>query len=74
MVVTACVCLYTFYIATYMAQLNPLIAPQVKTASVSGAQPTSRRVCAGANHNSDNSADLEPVPPSRKRAELHECR
>lgn len=34
LVVTACICLYMFYIITYLAQLNPLIGPQLKTANV----------------------------------------
>lgn len=34
LVVTACLCLYMFYIITYLAQLNPLIGPELKTEEV----------------------------------------
>ncbi len=31
MIVTAATCMYLFYVITYMAQLNPLMAPALKT-------------------------------------------
>lgn len=34
MVVCTCVCMYTFYICTYMCQLNPLMGPQLKKDTV----------------------------------------
>lgn len=34
MVVCTCVCLWLFYVITYMAQLNPLVAPQLHASSI----------------------------------------
>eukprot|EP00054_Salpingoeca_dolichothecata_P014353 m.80924 g.80924 ORF g.80924 m.80924 type:complete len:78 (+) comp20951_c0_seq2:659-892(+) len=30
MVITTCVCMWLFYLFTYMAQINPLVGPQLK--------------------------------------------